>query len=654
MIDLLHRYFAAGDGPFVYLSRVRVLPWFPETWTYDEAFGATKIPRMWLDYPFVLTIKSLATIGFSWWSIDKILWITTVILILLGSYRAFSSHISRRWAWLSAIIYSFNSYAILLVAGGQLGMALAYGLASLVVVEFIRAIDRMADGRSHVLGMDRFRAGLLMGLITVCDLRLAILAAMIIGAYWLYRSFVCRMVIWPTVAGATSVFVIPLAVTVAMHLYWVLPAAVYRQSSESLGAAYTGAGMVKFLSVADFTDSLSLLHPNWPDNLFGKVSFFRPEFLVIPLVAYLWLLMPNAIRDQKTRRTAAFFSVLSLVGAFLAKGANDPFGGVYLWLFVHVPGFVIFRDPTKFYLLTAVSFSVMIPLSLHAVGERVGNRWRIVPYVLFFAIWAFSVRQVITGDVRGNFRPMTVPAEYGRLADTIRSDPRFFRTLWIPSADKPAYGDPVHPVVTMETFMGPASLSAQFASILSTGFILKLSASGVRYVIVPEDLERKMFLSDYRFDPKQRAAYVAALDRTGLPRVASMSGLAVYENRNWSDLIDVRHPDGTFQSVRFATDTGWRGGYSVTVPDGAGTMQFRFAYDPSWRLTVGNRTVSPLKTADGFMAFPLWDDAAGRGTIRYLPQAVSVISLGIGVCFTVLIGIMCLIADRGPRRDKTS
>ena len=32
--------------------------------------------------------------------------------------------------------------------------------------------------------------------------------------------------------------------------------------------------------------ALSLLHPNWPENLFGKVYFLQPEFLILPILAF--------------------------------------------------------------------------------------------------------------------------------------------------------------------------------------------------------------------------------------------------------------------------------------------------------------------------------------------------------------------------------
>src|SRR5207247_1280407 len=92
-----------------------------------------------------------------------------------------------------------------------------------------------------------------------------------------------------------------------------------------------------------------------------------PEFLVIPIFAYSGLLF---LKNAKKPRVLLSFAFIGLVGAFLAKGANEPFGILYLWLFDHFPGFIMFRDPSKFYLLVAIAYSILITFSLEQLWER--------------------------------------------------------------------------------------------------------------------------------------------------------------------------------------------------------------------------------------------------------------------------------------------
>ena len=163
--------------------------------------------------------------------------------------------------------------------------------------------------------------------------------------------------------------IIPLFGLIALHAFWILPAILTHQNPlEQLGSAYSTTGAVKFFSFAALENALSLLHPNWPENLFGKTYFMKPEFLGLPILAYISLLFistkEKTKEQKKTVQYVLYFALLALIAAFLAKGANDPFGEIYLWMFTNIPGFGVFRDSTKWYVLIAISYSLLIPFSL--------------------------------------------------------------------------------------------------------------------------------------------------------------------------------------------------------------------------------------------------------------------------------------------------
>ena len=159
-----------------------------------------------------------------------------------------------------------------------------------------------------------------------------------------------------------------------LHAFWLLPTLVTHGSAISeFGAIYTSSNSIAFFSFAKFEDAFGLLHPNWPENIFGLTHFMRPEFLLLPFLAFSSLLF--VAKENKKNTYVLFFALLALLGAFLAKGVNDPFGGVYLWFFDHVPGFIMFRDPTKWYLLIVLSYSVLIPYTVGKVYEVLRRRF---------------------------------------------------------------------------------------------------------------------------------------------------------------------------------------------------------------------------------------------------------------------------------------
>ena len=161
---------------------------------------------------------------------------------------------------------------------------------------------------------------------------------------------------------------ISVLIAVLVHSFWVLPVALGGSSAAALGEEFTNPGMLKFLSVADFSHAISLLHPNWPENLFGKVYFMQPEFLVLPVIAFASLLFIKP--TTKNKQLITYFSLLALIGAFLAKGVQEPGGAVFQWMFAHIPGFVMFRDPTKFYVYIALGYSILIPFTLERITKK--------------------------------------------------------------------------------------------------------------------------------------------------------------------------------------------------------------------------------------------------------------------------------------------
>ena len=307
------------------------------------------------------------------------------------------------------IVYVINTYILMVIGGGQVTIAMAYAIAPLVLGKFIQITknkEQITDNRQQRTKNRFLRKSLTFGLILAIqimfDPRIAYITLLACGLYMIYQWYLKRF----NIVSLFHCFIVSLFLVAGLHSYWLLPMLMNKSIGiETLGEAYTATKAVKYFSFASFSNTISLLHPNWPENIFGKIYFMRSEFLLIPVLVYLGLLflknpksqIPNPKSRCKNRgcstkksaqiqiskskilnnltikqfdnKTILFFSFLGLLGAFLAKGANPPFGGVYLWLFEHFPGMIMFRDPTKFYLLIAVSYSVLIPFSVYNLAN---------------------------------------------------------------------------------------------------------------------------------------------------------------------------------------------------------------------------------------------------------------------------------------------
>ncbi len=464
---MMNWYFASGDMVFFWREQIEALSWLPNVFRQDQGFGFSNLLSLWLDYPFRVVVKLLSTLGLSWFFIEKLLWTSVFLLAVYSSYRL-ATHVLGKspFTYLSSLIYATNTYILLLFSGGQLGVALAYALSPLVLFRFVKY--QKTDVRQQITN------GLWFALLVAFDLRLACLMLGVI-VLWGIRSFV------------------PFLVAASVHLFWILPTVPASRGTASLGEQLTNPGMLKFLSFADYPHALSLLHPNWPENLFGKVYFLQPEFLLVPIIAFSALLF----REQKIR----FFALLALVGAFFAKGVQEPLGGIFQWMFTYIPGFVMFRDPTKFYVLTAIGYSVLIPFALKRMNKKILS-------ICFILFWIFTIRAI-------NVRPVQLPREYVQLKNMLVSDTIPSRTLWIPQKENFAYFSDIHPIL----------ISTATASI----------DSSVKYIIVPTDVSKRIFLNDYKFDGTMRTKLIDELELK-VHRNPSFHDLAVFENPDFTQM----------------------------------------------------------------------------------------------------------------------
>jgi hypothetical protein len=326
---------------------------------------------------------------------------------------------------------------------------------------------------------------------------------------------------------------ISILVAAVVHAFWILPIILTGAGSRALGEDFTNPGMLRFLSFADFPHSLSLLHPNWPENLFGKVYFLQPEFLILPLLAFSALAWIVKSKKSDKKLHIMFFALLALLGAFFAKGAQPPFGALFIWCFQHIPGFVMFRDPTKFYLFIAIGYAILIPFVLGEIGKHQKKMIWIV-YGIFIVFWSFTIRPLWLGQLTGNFRPQAIPIEYEKFKDVLIEDTIPSRTLWIPSKEKFVYSSDVHPALTSSTLFNNASLSRMMTIATSSAFLTSINDAGVRYVIVPRDIEETMFMTGYTFDAALRERMIQTIRQTWLVPLPQYKEIAVFENPSFT------------------------------------------------------------------------------------------------------------------------
>ncbi len=359
--------FSISAGDFEYYSLQRIIDIMP-LGIWDPArtgLGASILPYLWLESYTSTSIKLSLLLG--WGAYIKLFWyIPFLVFSFISSLILLRSLFKNNFLFsLASLIYSANTYSLMMASGGQMGIALSYSLAPFVYYFYIKLLNKLSLKNSAIFG-------LVFAFVSLLDIRIGYMLSFAIITYSL---IVVRELLKNIRSTLFLVIIIPLLIVSGIHFFWLLPAVFSaKEAIAQLGDIYTSQEAVKYFSFATMENSFGLLHPNWPENIFGKVGFMKPEYLLLPIIAFSSILF-IAKEEVRIKKYLIFFISLGLLGIFLAKGSNEPFGNLYIWLFDNIPGFVMFRDPTKWYSLIAVSYSILVPYSIFKIFIYLKNKF---------------------------------------------------------------------------------------------------------------------------------------------------------------------------------------------------------------------------------------------------------------------------------------
>lgn len=584
----IHGDIIGGDWPYYFTEMVQENSFIPPAW----GGGSGGVSPSYFLSVYMHASQWMATQGIPWRIVYTFFWfITPLLLLSIGGFilcRVVFPTIRRPLWALSSLILATNTYVLMIASGGQMGVFLGVSMAPLVFASFLSAIgSRM---RKFVI------FGLLLGIQFSLDPRIGYLTSIglfILGVCcWFWKRSEIRT-LW--VLGLSALIV------VLINSYWLFPLLFLRSNPlESLGNAYTTVSALKFFSFADFSHALSLLHPNWPDNVFGKTYFLHAEFLLLPLFAFSALLFADDWRRSMHGRLITVFSFISIIGVFFAKGANPPFGTIFIWMFEHVPGFVMFRDPTKFYLLIAIGYSVLIPYTLNALtnlASAIHKKISFIPVALFFIIWCILIRQSFVGSIDGTFTKRSVPQEYISFKNELLQDNHFSRTLWVPRQNRFAFTSILHPAVEAGPLLG-ATDAATLTAVFSTVHIQEhLSALSVGYIIIPYDIYGEIFQDDRRYNSEKRKEVEVVLDAVPWLTKIQSGALSIYTLPSYNDYFYAK--DSTIKIVAGSADKYQLHITTIRTSD----ILFSQPYDPHWVLLKDGAVLHAKKTTYGQMSF---------------------------------------------------
>lgn len=457
---------AWGDAPHYYPEEASELFSVPLAWTNrGEVFGEPNL-FLWL-WPLMTLYGALSKLaGLGNDLIIRILFFFPSVILsfigpaLLTRYLKLPKVVS----FFASLIYTFNTYFLLLIDGGQVGVALSYGLFPFALLFLKKLIDK-ADIKNFFLAL----IVVLLG--SIADPRVMLI------------SFL-TLIIWTLVEAASQkkfaylknlIYLAPLGIAwLGANSFWIYPLLKNSIEAQSLG--------VTELRLVSLINPLFLFSPHWPTNVFGKI--FPPQFyfIVIPLLIFSGLF--------KKSRQGLIFAFVFLAFSFLAKGSTPPLGSVYDWL-IRLPFGSAFRDSSKFFVPVVLFGGILIGQSLSFIK----NRWGLILaylFLLFLVHPAFSGQLNFVLSNRTHSRDMQII--YENLRNEAGQD--FFRTAWFPEREPMVFETEESPagdakeLANFRPFAGINAGEDVFNFLNNEDFVQWFRVLGIKYLILSDDPRR--------------------------------------------------------------------------------------------------------------------------------------------------------------------
>lgn len=471
---------------------------------------------------------------------DRIIFLfPSVIISSIGSFLLVKKITKNTIAAIvGSFVYSYNTY-ILMLNTGHFTLSVAFGIGIIVFLLYQKTLETQ-----------RYFWALLTGLVAFIEFsyeaRAFYLTAWILLFYFVYKLLNKGNITLKMLIKDISLSIIPVIITVSLSLFWIVSLFINLSSFSGIVAGRQLYGEGHF----QIQRALTTFHPFWTGShrlVWGNPQQIFWWFWLIPFLSFAgyWF--------NRKNKLVIFWTAIALLGVFLTKFTSQPFTGVYLWLYQHIPGFSAFRESSKFNYFIDLGYSVLI-------GSLVGfvmtlKMSKLIKGTLIIGIsslFLVNAIPVFTGELGRLLISRHIPNDYLILKDFIYKQPEFFRTLYFPRYSRWGYWDSNHPSLDTTVLINSdwrslnnyRKTGLEYSSIEEVTSIFKNNASqdlidmsSVKYVIVPTmDLENEEMFVFYS-EPRQQ--YIDFLDSLSyLKRIdIGTSELVIYENYQYKPHI---------------------------------------------------------------------------------------------------------------------
>jgi len=553
-------------------------------WVNYVNFGMVNIQ---IPFNIFMAIWSFVVrIGLSFDIASKLTLFAPIAILSFISPYVFSKRLTHdvHVSFVVALFYGTTTYALI----NQVPIQFVYALSPLVFYFFIIALE---DNK-----LQDWVVFSLFYWIAVCyEIRIMYVVSFVLFFYFIFHYFLVYK-------RYLKAFIYCCFITIFLSAFWLLPSlqgSVSSAVSSTTNRALFGGGLFSI------QQAFTVFTWNWtgsrPDDQFVNQPI-QMYFWILPLI----LLMSFFIVKFKFKKQVIFFWIVSLIGIILTKQSGKPFSDLYQYLFLHFPGFSLFREASKFYIVTVIGYTGLLSFTLLHIKQKRPLIFIFISFVLCSSFF-LNLKPLLDESAQGLFVSKEPSSDYGVVESFIESKPYYFRTLWVPVYSRWSFFNNIHPQTSLVSSTGsewknlikkqidPLINNDRLTEIFSSKFSNQLlNISSLRYVIVPiRDIAND---DDFYKDYGERQFFIDELDKLPyLQRIdIGTTELVVYENADYRPHIyTTRNQETIYGNIPFEqVDFQFRNPteYQISLKNISDPVYVNFSesYHPDWKLRAGD------------------------------------------------------------------
>lgn len=591
---LVHHVWFSNLSPITYGDWMVDLPekikenfsW-PSIWFSDSNLGGLNFGISF--WPFLFFSGALTKLNIDINLIERLVFLWPIALLIPISMYLLSYYIlrSKTAAFISAIVFEFNTYIIIL-KGGHLTLLMAITLAPFFLLCFMKTLN---EKKILYVIINVF----LGFIISFYEFRIFYLICWLVFFYTIYYLVIIEKI--KKIRQIIKIIFlsgIPIILIFLLNAYFLL--GIYGSKSLESNSIFDrslfGTWYIKLTKV------MTIFHFGWNG---GKMIPWKIEpmqwwFFLVPILAFLGSVV------GKKNKLIPFFTFIGLLGIFLTKLNTPPFPDIYQWLFDHVPGFNAFRESGKFFLYVAISYAVLIGAFISWLWQQAKDRKKIV--IAFFLtvlaalLFLWNAKPLITGEFGTLFVQRKIPNDYLIVKDFLSKQKEYFRTLWIPQTSRWSYRINSMPtlsdqVVNLNNWL---SFETKDNHIYTKQFANQLyDIASIKYFFIPlEDKANDDNFFEY-ISMIKRSGIINQINRLNyLKRInIGTKEIVVYENKNYRPHVYLTSSMETVYknipyiktSFKYISPTQYK--INLKNTNKPVFINFSESYHPLWRIRVG-------------------------------------------------------------------